>query len=126
MNNSEYNSLVSSVQKWLKEKEDYELRRNKVFGINPKFFLWLFALSFVYIFFIKDFRMPNLKNNSSLPSASNYTLYEKPDNESKILLQDNAKIDVKILKETKYYYQVEFSKNGTKYAGFINKSNISK
>ena len=30
MNNQDYNTLNSSVQNWLKEKEDYDLRRNKV------------------------------------------------------------------------------------------------
>lgn len=45
-----------------------------------------------------------------MPSASNYILYEKPDNESNIILQDNSSIEVKILDETKYYYKVEFTK----------------
>lgn len=126
MNNQDYNSLVSSVNKWLKEKEDYDLRRNKVFGINPKFYLWVFGILFVYTFFIQDAKFSESKNNSSLPSASNYILYEKPNNESTILLQDNSSIDVKILDETKYYYKVELTKEGKDYMGYINKDNIIK
>lgn len=126
MNNQDYNSLVSSVNKWLKEKEDYDLRRNKVFGINPKFYLWVFGILFVYTFFIQNAKFSESKNNSSLPSASNYILYEKPNNESTILLQDNSSIDVKILDETKYYYKVELTKEGKDYMGYINKDNIIK
>lgn len=126
MNNQDYNSLVSSVNKWLKEKEDYDLRRNKVFGINPKFYLWFFGILFVYTFFIQDAKFSESKNNSSLPSASNYILYEKPNNESTILLQDNSSINVKILDETKYYYKVELTKEGKDYMGYINKDNIIK
>lgn len=126
MNNQDYNSLVSSVNKWLKEKEDYDLRRNKVFGINPKFYLWVFGILFVYTFFIKDAKFSESKNNNSLPSASNYILYEKPNNESTILLQDNSSINVKILDETKYYYKVELTKEGKDYMGYINKDNIIK
>ena len=126
MNNQDYNSLVSSVNKWLKEKEDYDLRRNKVFGINPKFYLWVFGILFVYTFFIQDAKFSESKNNSSLPSASNYILYEKPNNESTILLQDNSSINVKILDETKYYYKVELTKEGKDYMGYINKDNIIK
>lgn len=127
MDNNDYRSLANSVQKWLKEKEDYDLRRNKVFGVNPKSYLYVFAFLFVYIFLIKDFKFPSkTNNNNSLPTASNYILYEKPDNESKILLENNSKTDVKILNETKYYYQVEFSKDGANYTGYINKSKVSK
>lgn len=126
MNNQDYNSLVSSVNKWLKEKEDYDLRRNKVFGLNPKFYMWFFGVLFAYVFFIKDSNFSKNENSSSLPSASNYILYENPDNESNILLQDNSNVDVNILDETKYYYKVEFSKDGKKYSGFINKNKVSK
>ena len=52
MNIQDYNSLQDSISKWLKEKEDYELRRNKVFGFNPKIYLWIFGILFVYAFFI--------------------------------------------------------------------------
>jgi hypothetical protein len=126
MNNQDYNTLNSSVQNWLKEKEDYDLRRNKVFGINPKFYLWVFGILFVYAFFIQDAKLSESKNSSSLPSASNYILYEKPNNESTILLQDNSNIDVKILDETKYYYKVELTKEGKDYTGYINKDKITK
>ena len=126
MDNNDYRSLADAVQKWLKEKQDYDLRRNKVFGINPKLYLYVFGFLFIYTFFIKDFKLPNFNNNSSLPSASNYILYEKPDNESKVILEDNSKTDVKILNETKFYYQVEFSKDGVNYTGYINKSKIKK
>jgi hypothetical protein len=126
MNNQDYNTLNSSVQNWLKEKEDYDLRRNKVFGLNPKFYLWIFGILFVYAFFIQDAKFSESKNSSSLPSASNYILYEKPDNESNIILQDNSSIEVKILDETKYYYKVEFTKDDKSYSGFIKKDNVSK
>ena len=75
---------------------------------------------------IKDAKFSESKNNSSLPSASNYILYEKPNNESTILLQDNSSINVKILDETKYYYKVELTKEGKDYMGYINKDNIIK
>ena len=97
MNFQEYNVLNDSINKWLKEKEDYDLRRNKVFGLNPKFYLWVFGILFVYVFFIQDAKFSESKNSSSLPSASNYILYEKPNNESNILLEDNSNVDVKIL-----------------------------
>ena len=126
MDNNDYRSLADAVQKWLKEKQDYDLRRNKVFGINPKLYLYVFGFLFIYTFFIKDFKLPNFNNNSSLPSASNYILYEKPDNESNIILQDNSSIEVKILDETKYYYKVEFTKDDKSYSGFIKKDNVSK
>ena len=126
MNFQEYNVLNDSINKWLKEKEDYDLRRNKVFGLNPKFYLWVFGILFVYAFFIQDAKLSESKNSSSLPSASNYILYEKPNNESTILLQDNSNIDVKILDETKYYYKVELTKEGKDYMGYINKDNIIK
>jgi hypothetical protein len=126
MNNQDYNTLNSSVQNWLKEKEDYDLRRNKVFGFNPKFYLWVFGILFVYAFFIQDAKFSESKNSSSLPSASNYILYEKPNNESNIILQDNSSIEVKILDETKYYYKVEFTKDDKSYSGFIKKDNVSK
>lgn len=126
MNFQEYNVLNDSINKWLKEKEDYDLRRNKVFGLNPKFYLWVFGILFVYAFFIQDAKLSESKNSSSLPSASNYILYEKPNNESTILLQDNSSIDVKILDETKYYYKVELTKEGKDYKGYINKDKITK
>lgn len=126
MNFQEYNVLNDSINKWLKEKEDYDLRRNKVFGLNPKFYLWVFGILFVYAFFIQDAKLSESKNSSSLPSASNYILYEKPNNESTILLQDNSNIDVKILDETKYYYKVELTKEDKDYTGYINKDNITK
>ena len=126
MNNQDYNTLQNSVQNWLKEKEDYDLRRNKVFGINPKFYLWVFGILFVYAFFIQDAKFSEKGNSSSLPTASNYILYEKPDNKSNILLQDNSNVEVKILDETKYYYQVEFTKDDKNYSGFIKKDNVSK
>lgn len=126
MNNQDYNNLNNSVQNWLKEKEDYDLRRNKVFGLNPKFYLWVFGILFVYAFFIQDAKFSETKNSSSLPKASNYILYEKPDNESNIILQDNSSIEVKILDETKYYYKVEFTKDDKSYSGFIKKDNVSK
>lgn len=126
MNFQEYNVLNDSINKWLKEKEDYDLRRNKVFGLNPKFYLWVFGILFVYAFFIRDAKLSESKNSSSLPSASNYILYEKPNNESTILLQDNSNIDVIILDETKYYYKVELTKEGKDYKGYINKDKITK
>ena len=63
MNNQDYNTLNSSVQNWLKEKEDYDLRRNKVFGLNPKFYLWVFGILFVYAFFIQDAKFSESKNS---------------------------------------------------------------
>lgn len=126
MNNQDYNSLQDSISKWLKEKEDYELRRNKVFGFNPKIYLWIFGILFVYAFFIKDAEFSKSKIESHLPLANNYILFEKPDNKSNILLQDNSEIEVNILYETKYYYKVEFTKNGNNYKGYINKDNVVK
>lgn len=126
MNFQEYNVLNDSINKWLKEKEDYDLRRNKVFGLNPKFYLWVFGILFVYAFFLQDAKLTESKNSSSLPSASNYILYEKPDNVSNVILQDNSNIDVKILGETKYYYKVELTKEGKDYTGYINKDKITK
>lgn len=126
MNNQDYNSIVSAVKNWLKEKDDYELRRNKVFGINPKFYLWFFGILFLYTFFIKNAEFLKSKEYSPLPTASNYILYEKPDNKSNILLQDDSNINVEILNETIYYYQVKLTKDGINYSGFINKTEVSK
>lgn len=88
--------------------------------------MWIFGILFVYIFFIKDAEFSTKKNSSSLPSASNYIIYEKPDNKSVILLQENSNTDVKIIDETKFYYKVEFSKDGKNYSGYINKDKVSK
>ncbi|EKT4553265.1 hypothetical protein K5L04_06995 [Flavobacterium psychrophilum] len=126
MNFQEYNILNDSINNWLKEKEDYDLRRNKVFGLNPKFYLWVFGILFVYVFFKQEAKFSESKNSSSLPSASNYILYEKPNDKSTILLQENSSIEVKILDETKYYYKVEFTKDDKSYSGFIKKDNVLK
>ena len=127
MNNQEYNSLYHSVHKWLDEKEDYELRKNNVFGISPKYYMYLFGIMFIYLFFIQgtDFSKLNKKKNDS-PTAKNFVLFEKPNNNSTILLEDSSEIDIQITEETKFYFKVEFNKDGKTYKGYINKENISK
>ena len=124
MDKQDNNLLVSSVQNWLKEKEDYDFRRNRVFGIESKVYFWVFGILFLYIIFLKDAKLSD--NNSSLPTANNYILYEKPDNKSNILIEDSTQVEVKILDETKFYCKVEFSKDGRSYSGYINKDKISK
>lgn len=126
MTSEDYRILNKAVDNWLKEKEDYELRKNKVFGLNPKPYLWLFSIAFVYIFFVRDYKSDRSTITSSPPFAVDYILYEKPDNESRIIVQGHSKAIVNILNETKYYYEVEFSKNGTNYRGYINKGKISR
>ena len=125
MTNQEYNSLNEAVNNWLKEKEDYDLRRNRVFGIDSKIYFWIFGILFLYIIFIKDAKISS-NNNSSLPTANNYILYEKPDNKSNILLEDSTQVEVKVLDETKFYCKVEFTKDGKSYSGYINKDKVSK
>lgn len=125
MDNQDYKLLVNSVQNWRKEKEDYDLRRNRVFGIDSKVYFWIFGILFLYIIFIKDAKLSS-DDNSSLPTANNYILYEKPDNKSNILLEDTSKVEVKVLDETKFYCKVEFTKDGKSYSGYINKDKVSK
>lgn len=124
MDKQDNNLLVSSVQNWLKEKEDYDFRRNRVFGIESKVYFWVFGILFLYIIFLKDAKLSD--NNGSLPTANNYILYEKPDNKSNILIEDSTQVEVKILDETKFYCKVELLKDGRSYSGYINKDKISK
>jgi len=128
MTNQEYNTLDNSVEKWLKEKEDYELRKNKVLGLNPNFYLVIFSLLFLYIFFIKDanFTFGSKENNKVTSTTNNFTLYEKPNNNSNVILQNDSAIEVKILDETKFYYHVAIKTDKKDYKGYINKNNVTK
>lgn len=138
MEKTDYNLLEDSIGKYLTAKQDFEKvenqrpKRTKVFGISPFMFLILLSLFYFigkkYIFnniiSIASEVATNVKIKSS-PTASNFTLFEKPDDKSQIQFKDTSSVAVDILDETNYYYKVEFLKNDKNYNGYIKKRNVS-
>jgi len=137
MEKPDYNLLEDSIGKYLAAKQDLEKvenqrpKRTKVFGLSPFMFLILLSLFYFlgkrYIFNNSINYENEITTNveiKSLPIASNYTLFEKPDDKSQILFEDTSSVAVTILDETNYYYKVEFSKNFKKHNGYIKKRNV--
>lgn len=138
MEKTDYNLIEDSIGKYLTAIQDFEKvenqrpKRTKVFGISPFMFLILLSLFYFigkkYIFnniiSIASEAATNVKIKSS-PTASNFTLFEKPDDKSQIQFKDTSSVAVDILDETNYYYKVEFLKNDKKYKGYIKKRNVS-
>ncbi|MFN8417484.1 MAG: hypothetical protein U0U66_14215 [Cytophagaceae bacterium] len=105
------------------EEQKSNDNQNKVLGIGPQFYFWMFGVLFVYVFFVHD---KVFSKSDDLLMVSNYVLYDKPDNQSEVILQGDSAVEIKIVSETKYYYQVELIKNGSSYLGFLNKKSVSK
>jgi hypothetical protein len=130
MNNRDYNKLFDAVKYWLEAKEVFEQGSNLVLGRNPGFYFWIFAILFTIAHFnekkpAKEEQVAKEYIVNPKYKASNFILYEKPDNRSNILLQMNSSISVTILAQTKYYYKVEIDKDGQFFTGYIKKENIS-
>lgn len=104
MNNNEYNYLYDGVENWLNRKEDYQLRKNLVFGIRPKYYFILFIILFAYVFYFKkdgDSLVLNMKDSKETHSV----LSEMRISQSTFLLEQFHNGGVTILDESKNLYK---------------------
>jgi hypothetical protein len=111
---------------------DYFLSKRD-FYVNSRYSLfskkmgWVISAFLISIGILSNLSISMLSvNDKNIKTTTNdFILYERPNNKSKILFENNSKTEVKILNETKFYYQIEFYKGRAHYSGFIRKDKIT-
>ena len=128
--------LSNASQEFFKKKANLENNKSKVLGLNPKGYVLIFGFLFIYLFAIKSCNSPF--NNSTIrdfvyskdsiqnKNEKTFILYEKPDNNSNVLLKFNGSIPINLIEKTKFYYKVTFTKEGNNYSGYIDKKQFAK